>query len=270
MYIRCVNNLQKRVISSLVMVIVFGVAVGIHHIGLLLTFGLVVFLTTTEYMAMVKPGKSALVPAILSTLVYGGLYLATQTISINQFLLFMGVLCLYHIYILVELLVLKSRKPSQYWIPGLFYLTLAASCIHYFQYFEKYQLDLFLLLALIWASDTGSYFMGKFFGKRKLAPSISPSKTVEGFFGGWLLGFVFNSILVACGVINGWILFIALIVHVLVVLGDLIESKLKRITKIKDSGSIIPGHGGFLDRCDGLLFALPFAILLYHYFYNAV
>jgi len=269
MYIRSVNNLKQRVASSLIMVIVFGAAVAVHHYGLLLTFGLLVFLTATEYIAMVKPGNRILIPAALAVILYFGIYFAVLQIELDVFLIFLGVVAVYHIYILIELLLLKSKRPLRYFIPGVLYLALAASCIHYFQYFEDYQVDLFILLALVWASDTGSYFLGKYFGKIPLAPSISPKKTVEGFVGGWLLAFLFNSLLVACGVINAWILVVALIVHILVVLGDLIESKLKRITKIKDSSHLIPGHGGFLDRCDGLLFALPFAILLFHYIFKA-
>ncbi len=251
------------------MVIVFGIAVAIHPIGLLLTFGLLVFLTTTEYIAMVKPGNRIVLPAAFAVLIYFAIYLASRNISLKNFLLFIGFVAVYHVYVFIEIFLLKSKRPLRYFIPGLIYLTLAASCIHYFQYFNEYQIDLFIVLALVWASDTGSYFMGKYFGKRPLAPRISPSKTIEGFFGGWLLGFLFNSILVLCNVIDYRILFVALIVHGLVVLGDLIESKLKRITKVKDSSHLIPGHGGFLDRCDGLLFSLPFAILLYHFIFNA-
>ena len=272
MYIRPVNsrsNLKQRVASSLVMVIVFGTAVGVHLIGLLLTFALMVFLTSIEYIGMVKPGNRLVVPAALSVILFYGIYLSTYYISLDQFLWFLMIVSVYHIYVFIEILLLKSRRPLRYFIPGILYLALAASSIHYFQYFERYQKDLFIILALIWASDTGSYFVGKYFGKHPLAPKISPSKTVEGFIGGWLLGFVFNLILVLCGVIDARILLVALIVHGLVVLGDLIESKLKRITKVKDSGRLIPGHGGFLDRCDGLLFALPYTILLYHYFFNA-
>ncbi len=250
------------------MVIVFGLAVAIHPVGLLLTFGLMVLLTSTEYIGMVKPGNRILYPVIGTLLIYFGGYFATQYIPMSAFLLFLMILCVFHSYIFVEIILFKPKRPSRYYIPGMLYITLAASAIHYFQYFEQYQINLFIVLALVWASDTGSYFLGKYFGRRPLAPSISPRKTVEGFIGGWLLGFIFNSILVICNVLDIRILIIALIVHILVVIGDLIESKLKRIAQVKDSGQLIPGHGGFLDRCDGLLFSLPFTILLFHYTIN--
>jgi phosphatidate cytidylyltransferase len=250
------------------MVILFGTAVYVHRFGLLFTFGLMVFLTVNEYIAMVKPGNRMIFPSIIAVIVYLMVFATTWLIGVQHFLIFLGVVCFYHILILIELLLVKSGRPLRTYGPGVLYLALAASSIHYFQYDSKYQKDLFILLALVWASDTGSYFVGRYFGKTPLAPSISPSKTREGFFGGFLLGFLFSSVLILFHVIDWKLYVVALVVHILVVLGDLIESKLKRLTLVKDSSHLIPGHGGFLDRCDGLLFAMPFAILLYHYFFK--
>lgn len=215
---------------------------------------------------MVKPGHRLIFPAINATLLYFVVYFITTRIPIETFQWFLVALCVYHIYIFIELILLRSKRPLRYYVPGIIYLALAASSVHYFQYIENYQLDMFMIFCMVWASDTGSYFLGKFTGKTPLAPSISPNKTVEGFIGGWLLGFIFFGILVLCNVISWKVLVVAFIVHIIVVAGDLIESKLKRITQVKDSSNLIPGHGGFLDRSDGLLFALPFAILLYYVF----
>ena len=115
---------------------------------------------------------------------------------------------------------------------------------------------------LIWSNDVSAYFIGKKFGKTPLAKSISPKKTVEGFLGGFV-----GSILVAllCSFILpeiGWhFLAIALIVGFTGPLGDLFESALKRKAAIKDSGKILPGHGGALDRFDAALMAVPFVFL---------
>ncbi|UXI01841.1 phosphatidate cytidylyltransferase [Photobacterium sp. TY1-4] len=124
-----------------------------------------------------------------------------------------------------------------------------------------------LVCILVWAADTGAYFTGKRFGKRKMAPSVSPNKTIEGLVGGatlavlvtWgsaaLMDIPFGSL--------GSLLLIAVITVVASVLGDLVESMFKRAAGVKDSGSLLPGHGGILDRIDSLTAALPVFALLY-------
>ena len=119
-----------------------------------------------------------------------------------------------------------------------------------------------LLFALLstFAVDTGAYIVGRSIGKRPIAPSISPNKTWEGSVGGWVSALVAA---VALGQllelnINVWQqIVIGAVVGVVAQWGDLLASKLKRITGVKDTGSIIPGHGGMLDRLDSLLFTLP-------------
>jgi len=102
---------------------------------------------------------------------------------------------------------------------------------------------------IVWVNDTFAYLIGKNFGKQKLFPSISPKKTVEGFLGG-LLTLRFNN----------WLI-LAVIISVIGTIGDLIESKFKRQANVKDSGVIMPGHGGLLDRFDSIIFAAPFIYL---------
>ncbi len=114
-------------------------------------------------------------------------------------------------------------------------------------------------LILLWTNDTGAYLAGRSFGKHKLFERISPKKTWEGFFGGFILAIVvavnlekyFGSL-----PLWQWII-VAMIISIVGTLGDLVESMLKRSLHVKDSGSILPGHGGFLDRFDGLLLAAP-------------
>jgi phosphatidate cytidylyltransferase len=127
---------------------------------------------------------------------------------------------------------------------------------------------MFGCLFILWASDTGAYFAGTLFGKRKLFERISPKKSWEGFFGGALLAMVFavslpwffHSIGQGSTVsLLGWII-IGLIIIVGGTFGDLVESLLKRSIEIKDSGDALPGHGGFLDRFDGLLISAPFIV----------
>src|SRR5690606_32782836 len=115
-------------------------------------------------------------------------------------------------------------------------------------------------LLILWATDTGAYFAGTRFGKRKLFERISPKKSWEGFIGGAVLAMIFawgSSVYLKSLSPTSW-----LVVGVLIIVGgtfgDLIESLLKRSIEIKDSGSSLPGHGGFLDRFDGLLISVPF------------
>ena len=119
---------------------------------------------------------------------------------------------------------------------------------------------LFYLLFVISFSDIFAYFGGKRFGKSMLAPKISPKKTWEGCFfgvlGGGIVGAFFGEIIMSMFWINA--MFLAIVLTVLGQLGDLIESKIKRLCNVKDSGTILPGHGGILDRIDGHMFAAPF------------
>ena len=116
---------------------------------------------------------------------------------------------------------------------------------------------------LVWINDSFAYLVGKNFGKIKLLPSISPKKTVEGFLGGLIFAIVGSYFIYTFSdslTLTQWI-FISLIISILGTLGDLIESKFKRQAQVKDSGTIMPGHGGLLDRLDSIIFASPFVYL---------
>jgi phosphatidate cytidylyltransferase len=123
---------------------------------------------------------------------------------------------------------------------------------------------------LVAANDTGAYFVGRAFGRRKLAPVISPQKTVEGFFGGLIAGLVVASILVTfpgwedIGLAKG--LVAAALVGIVAPIGDAAESMIKRALDVKDMGSVMPGHGGILDRIDSFLFAVPAIYFLFRGF----
>lgn len=130
-------------------------------------------------------------------------------------------------------------------------------------------------VVIIWANDVGAYLLGVTFGKRKLFERISPKKSWEGFFGGLVLA-VGVGILIGCllrpdGSAGGPVFWAGLAVISVIagVFGDLVESLLKRSVMIKDSGAAIPGHGGFLDRFDALLFSAPF-VFVYFLTFNAL
>lgn len=111
-----------------------------------------------------------------------------------------------------------------------------------------------------WATDIGAYFAGKRFGKRKLAPSISPGKTVEGLWGGVVAAAVLGAAWVFSTGLGQSLVLLAPLFAVAAQAGDLFESKMKRRAGIKDSGDLLPGHGGVLDRLDGLV---PVAVLTF-------
>lgn len=136
---------------------------------------------------------------------------------------------------------------------------------------------IFLLsvLVIVWIADIGAYFSGKAFGKHKLAPTISPGKSWEGAIGGWILVLFLGSISTAFPALadtlsskilaeSGWFGFVAVmtLLSAASVVGDLFESLLKRRADMKDSSSLLPGHGGVLDRIDALIPVLPIAALL--------
>lgn len=124
-----------------------------------------------------------------------------------------------------------------------------------------------ILIAIIWINDTMAYVVGSFIGKTPLS-TISPKKTWEGTIGGALLA-VITVTVVSYFVLRDYylhILALAVLTTITGTLGDLLESKLKRLANVKDSGAIMPGHGGFLDRFDSLLLATPFAWLLLYAF----
>ena len=129
---------------------------------------------------------------------------------------------------------------------------------------------LFVALAIVWAADSGAYFAGRHFGGRwfagrKLAPRISPNKTLEGLLGGLAAGMLVaavGALLAGAGMAQlPGVLVVALLTVLFSVVGDLFESLLKRHVGAKDSGDVIPGHGGVLDRIDGVLAALPIFVL---------
>lgn len=125
---------------------------------------------------------------------------------------------------------------------------------------------LLFVLLLVWVADIGAYFAGRRFGRRKLAPHVSPGKSWEGVFGGWVavavLVFVYALWLpLGVGQALG-LLPLALVVAFISVIGDLLESMLKRLRGLKDSSHLLPGHGGILDRIDSLTAAVPLFALI--------
>jgi len=170
----------------------------------------------------------------------------------------------------------KNGFKKSFWIAlglpyiggaGLSLMALRASEAGNFQIPEPGSMIVFFLIAIVWASDIGAYLFGKLIGGHKLAPKISPNKTISGSFGGILLavlcGYMVFILFGAKCVYS--VLYISVILSVMSQLGDLFESYVKRKAGVKETGDLIPGHGGVLDRIDGLLFA-SVALFFMEYF----
>lgn len=134
----------------------------------------------------------------------------------------------------------------------------------YSSFNDTFTLEAAFLFILIWSSDTFAYLVGKFFGKHKMAPKISPKKTWEGYAGGVVLTLIFSYFIESnFPELRGNWMVVGFLVAVFAPLGDLVESQLKRNFAVKDSGNIIPGHGGVLDRLDSFIICAP---VVYLYF----
>jgi phosphatidate cytidylyltransferase len=156
------------------------------------------------------------------------------------------------------------NKPS-FWLIMPFYPILPFALLILLNHDPLYHRLLLVLFIIVSSHDTGSYIIGNLLGRHPILPSISPKKTWEGFWGGMvfaIIGLAF--VLWEMGKMKSWltISLFCLVTCTLSLMGDLFESFLKRRAHIKDSGNLLPGHGGFLDRFDGILFATFFFYLL--------
>jgi phosphatidate cytidylyltransferase len=209
---------------------------------------------------------------VLAALIYLSIFIENN--SINRSLLFLFVISIFFVF--VNGLFSQRQKPLQdiaFTLFGVFYCSLPFVFLNLLSFSGAPDQDLsdrcykphivLGIILLIWASDTYAYLVGSMIGKHKLYERISPGKTWEGTIGGGILT------LASSYIVSGWFpeigvihwLVISGIVVVFGTLGDLFESLLKRQAGIKDSGKIMPGHGGILDRFDSLMFVSPFAYL---------
>ena len=134
--------------------------------------------------------------------------------------------------------------------------------------FTQNKVLLLVPFIMIWISDIGAFFIGKKFGKNKLAKNISPGKTIEGALGGFLCNIICASMLAYFFAVSFYImLFFATIITALSIFGDIYQSFLKRQANLKDSGSILPGHGGLFDRLDSFCPTIPIFFLVFSYLY---
>lgn len=267
---KTLNNFWQRAITGVIFVVALVLSIISGERSLALVFGFAAIIGTSEFTRIIgRPARNTFQGgfAMLSTAV---LYSLISAYALD-------LIALKYLAIWIPVVVLQisselfSKKPA--FIPlglNLFGTVLVASSFgsiqlvaHVFGFYD-YTIPLGFFIFL-WINDTGAYLMGKWRGKTKLIPKISPGKTVEGFVGG--VGLTLSAAFIASTFdtpLNrpDWMA-MAIIVSIFSNFGDWTESMLKRTYEVKDSGRVLPGHGGILDRFDGVLLAMP--MLLFYF-----
>lgn len=265
--ISSLSNLQQRLIVGVLGAALFVGGILFSEWTYFLLFLGLALLGVLEFYRLVKP--LGIKPNQSIGIISGGFFYIAIFL-IEKEIMPAELLYLFPPIIFLTLVLELYRKQEQpftniaFTLLGVLYVAVPFGLLHKLGYLQgEYSWQPILgLLLLIWASDTGAYIAGKTFGKHKLFPRISPGKTWEGWIGGtvlaivvaWAISFPFDDL-----ELYQW-LGAAIIVSVFGVLGDLVESLLKRSLSVKDSGTLLPGHGGILDRFDSLLVVIPFIV----------
>ena len=265
------SNLQTRILSALVFgVLVIG-GIYVSEVSFFLLFTFVAVISCYELIQMLDPQENKFSWSVISRVLSANLPLFILLpkilgfneahMSIENMVSF--IIAMFFIQLPLSLYS-APKSPLKYISPVLIskiYISLPIFCLALMSVkYGSYEPEIpMALLLLIWVNDSAAYFVGSKLGKRKLSPTISPKKTWEGFFGG--LFFTMLTAGIISYVSDFWHLKSVLILGALVAsfgtMGDLIESMFKRFAKVKDSGQIMPGHGGLLDRFDGFFFMIP-------------
>ncbi|WP_124980123.1 phosphatidate cytidylyltransferase [Nonlabens xiamenensis] len=269
------RELLVRSISGIVYVSLVVLS-AFHRDVFILLFCVFAFFCLIELMPMIRL-KQWLIYPILPLAYY---FIVWQTVPMIYVYVLLGATILVNLYlirdlVLVDRIALFNTKKHViallYLIGSSLFLALIPDVARNGNYITDYQPQLLIgIFAIIWVNDSFAYLTGRTFGKHKLMKRISPKKTIEGFLGGLVMAIVagaglfyyLKSIEVEGYSIYDWMI-IAFVVALFGTIGDLIQSKIKRQAAVKDSGSIMPGHGGIFDRMDSIIFAAPFAYLTF-------
>jgi phosphatidate cytidylyltransferase len=272
--IKSYSNLVQRIITAVIGAAAVVAGIMFSEWTYFLIFFIITGLTLWEFYKLA--GLDGMLPqksfgTLLGLLIFClSFFIERGDISYRYYFIFFPLLsCVY----MIKLYKKFERKPFTniaFNFLGIFYVAIPFALLNIATFENRaydYQI-IFGCLFILWASDTGAYFAGTFFGRRKLFERISPKKSWEGFIGGAILAFLFAYSLPyffhAIGhpptILSWQWMVIGVIIIVGGTFGDLVESLLKRSIEIKDSGTTLPGHGGFLDRFDGLLISAPFIV----------
>jgi phosphatidate cytidylyltransferase len=256
------NNTFLRLLSSLFLITIAIISIFKGGILLISTSSFLIFVISYEYINITENVSTILLKTTKSFLniIIFGLSIISFKFSIIFYLF---------IFLLTLLRKSNAKRNNLYVLLGPIYLCLPFMFLFNIRV-NDYGLEIILwFLFIVWSTDIFSFLFGKYLGGKKLSLTLSPNKTWSGLICGILLGTIISIIcfyIKNYSIIDGFIY--GFLLSIFTQFGDLFESRIKRKHSIKDSGSLIPGHGGFLDRLDGLLFS---SILLYTgYLYYAI
>ncbi|NND76916.1 MAG: phosphatidate cytidylyltransferase [Flavobacteriales bacterium] len=257
---------MTRILTGITFGLVMISGILYSYQSLVILFALIVFLMTMEYLGLfkmslaVRIGYAVFAAAALLVIAFKNFF-PQSPIILTVVVLTMVSLSVRELYVLKEKSLL-FKLPGTFGVLYIFLPFFLLAMIAEHPYLGAQYV--MLLFVIVWSSDSLAYFTGKYLGKNKMWPSISPKKTIEGLVGGIvgavLIALLFSHFTMDAGA--SWqVAVLAAITALFTTTGDLVESKLKRNLQIKDSGNMLPGHGGILDRFDGVLLAAPIYFL---------
>ncbi len=256
-----VSNMKTRIITGLWAGAIFVTLIALGGSPFVILMGVLALIGLSEFTLMRRHKLTAfpfLVTALLVAFPFVMMLLERQMdmselpMSVNQWMI-LGLTLL-----LFWTVVTKNRftyEDASFYFVSAVYLVIGFTSFALVRLSDDGLSKVLLVLFIIWATDSGAYFTGKTIGKTKLWPSISPNKTIEGAVGGILSGIVIGiAFILVDPILPLWeVIILALVVAVVGQLGDLVQSAYKRHYGVKDSGHLLPGHGGILDRFDSMI-----------------
>jgi len=261
-----ISMLKKRIISAIIGILLLIFLVFAGSLPFFITVSIISVLAVREYGRMLKIKSKALLTllSLSSVLIVFNVYLISNNYNYLPygiiFFIIIFSLYIYHLYNYEENQFIKNLSYQ------LFSVIYIGGGLSFAVFLRDLNRDpfintsaLWLVLIATWLTDSGAYFVGKKFGKKSMAPIISPNKTIAGAVGGILTTALF---IIAAAyfleILNIYYIIFALLFPAVAIMGDLFESCIKRNFGVKDTGTIIPGHGGILDRFDSFIFTAPF------------
>ncbi|MBD0830657.1 phosphatidate cytidylyltransferase [Aestuariibaculum sediminum] len=258
-----------RSLSGILYVSLLLVCIHYEHllIGLFFVFGMICLGEFNKLIQLKSPIPYVIFVILYGVFVYWKLLIKSETGNDEAIQILMVLSIFVNLFLIKDLFSEKTIPlfSSKRFLLTTFYLSSAfVFLILIADYHDAYNPNILLgAFLLVWVNDSFAYLVGKNFGKQKLFEKISPKKTVEGFMGGLFFSSVasyFISTFAQTLNFTSWLV-LSIIISVFGTLGDLVESKFKRQANVKDSGVIMPGHGGLLDRLDSIIFTAPFIYL---------